>query len=554
MSESNKQVQGSYPKGSGTTAVPILFSLRNVQPSLVKGAIKDSAKDATIVPAAEMKSNTTAVATAVLPPSPKAATMAKLPKPGNRIYNGTIALLVVILCFIVFRNTQVKSNSGLSPVLAGINKTGSDSKKTDGASTTATASVNNAPINSNSPIATSPTPLVLTANSSNASSQSSFDRSSTASLGTASVNLLNPRPEPKHDEGLKIPDTSMSGPSSLSAAKTEVGMMTPPVLPPLPSNPGRDAQESLTLGEPETGSLSKNAPSTMFTSSAKPRNDGADAAMSGELSIGPDSSQVPFAMPAKTEAAAQTRANYGAEAPTAVSRTTPSNTTQVSRSESVVDTGVELTTKELIEAFRAGPSSAPAANVPASSNMNINSAWKNGNSGQSTNSSVTEASATVPARSVSYTPIGGSAAAMKPYTPITQPQSAAYYPTTSNVAPANTAVDTRDAMAQAVSQANPQVMVGQAYPPLPKESQPVSAQNNSSLAIPAYEQYAMDPNKSIPLSAAASNRQPADANANRYQGMAIQQPATTTSRTPYSPTYPSQGSVPSGTPIGYPPK
>ncbi|MEQ1829405.1 MAG: hypothetical protein ABL921_25800, partial [Pirellula sp.] len=103
---------------------------------------------------------------------------------------------------------------------------------------------------------------------------------------------------------------------------------------------------------------------------------------------------------------------------------------------------------------------------------------------------------------------------------------------------------------------NPQLMVGQAYPPLPKEYQPVVSPNSVPLAIPAYEQNAIDNQQAGGgyTGTQQAIRQPNATGSNRYQGVMIQQPATSTAKTPYTPIYPPQIPAQSGNSIGYPPK
>jgi hypothetical protein len=128
MTESNRQHRSAQPQRPGTGSVPVLFSLRNVQPNIV-GGIANSTRSsvATTNSPAEKSTSTvesTPVATQV--PAPIAVAAAQpVPKPAaansNRSFNVVVGTLVIALCLLVIRNTQnsrngtIASNSVSSP-------------------------------------------------------------------------------------------------------------------------------------------------------------------------------------------------------------------------------------------------------------------------------------------------------------------------------------------------------------------------------------------------------------------------------------------------------
>ena len=118
MSEFNKQQQNPYPRASGTGSVPVLFSLRNVQPAIVSGAEnktpgnqalpKAEASDAASVPTI-VSATTQAIVPAIV--STNDATPART---GNRWYNAAILGLVLMLMALVIRNLQSHNNRSSS--------------------------------------------------------------------------------------------------------------------------------------------------------------------------------------------------------------------------------------------------------------------------------------------------------------------------------------------------------------------------------------------------------------------------------------------------------
>ena len=106
MSESIRQQKN--PQGLGTGSVPVLFSLRNVQPSIVGGMGKFKTNE----PQPNKQESTSSVA--VVPAEVSATSPAPIKSitKSNRPYNIAVGLLILALCLLVLRNTQeTKTNS-----------------------------------------------------------------------------------------------------------------------------------------------------------------------------------------------------------------------------------------------------------------------------------------------------------------------------------------------------------------------------------------------------------------------------------------------------------
>jgi hypothetical protein len=110
VNESNRQ-QSPYSQRQRIGSVPVLFSLRNVQPSIVSGTAPANPSAGTpVVSNGAASTNQTMPLAATVPlvaalplsnptKSPSAAS-------SNRAYNVAIGLLVIALCLLVIRNTQ----------------------------------------------------------------------------------------------------------------------------------------------------------------------------------------------------------------------------------------------------------------------------------------------------------------------------------------------------------------------------------------------------------------------------------------------------------------
>ncbi len=104
MSEVHEQHQNLHPRGSGsgTGSVPVLFSLRNVQPAIVSGTTiktqvdqslpKTQASDVAVVPAVVLTND------------------AEPSKIRNQMVNGAILVLVLLLMALAYSNLQGRNN------------------------------------------------------------------------------------------------------------------------------------------------------------------------------------------------------------------------------------------------------------------------------------------------------------------------------------------------------------------------------------------------------------------------------------------------------------
>ena len=115
MNESNRQKVTNQPQRPVVGSVPVLFSVRNVQPRIVGaitqptpsvGAVND------VVPTSPASEATTpAAATFVSNPINTRA-----PSTNNRVYNTAVGLLVIALCLLVIRNTQGSKSDSKEPI------------------------------------------------------------------------------------------------------------------------------------------------------------------------------------------------------------------------------------------------------------------------------------------------------------------------------------------------------------------------------------------------------------------------------------------------------
>ncbi len=106
MSESIRQQKN--PQGLGAGSVPVLFSLRNVQPSIVGGMGKFKTNEAQ----PNQKESASSVAFVPSEISATSPVPIKSITKSNRPYNIAVGLLILALCLLVLRNTQeTKSNS-----------------------------------------------------------------------------------------------------------------------------------------------------------------------------------------------------------------------------------------------------------------------------------------------------------------------------------------------------------------------------------------------------------------------------------------------------------
>ena len=118
MSEFNTQQQNPYPRASGTGSVPVLFSLKNVQPAIVSGSANKTPSNQSLpkTEASDVATVPTALPTTVpnSVPAPVPTNDAAPARTNNRWYNAAIVGLVLMLMALVIRNAQSRNNSSLA--------------------------------------------------------------------------------------------------------------------------------------------------------------------------------------------------------------------------------------------------------------------------------------------------------------------------------------------------------------------------------------------------------------------------------------------------------
>ena len=224
MSNSYMQQNSPTPRGQGVGSVPVLFSLRNVQPNIVSGIANSNNKT----------SNT------AKPPDPESAMVSADPATGipsailkpvhptsknNRPFNVVIALLILALCLLVIRNSQgTKPSSNGEVASSGIptkptpSKEAANPKLESVPPTTAMANVQK-PLELGSPTASAP--VFVTSHSKTSQSNSSvFPTQSEPIPETSSVGESNIVKKSKDNEQLFV-QAQPSIPSLLPNSKQE---------------------------------------------------------------------------------------------------------------------------------------------------------------------------------------------------------------------------------------------------------------------------------------------------------------------------------------------
>lgn len=482
MSEFNKQQQNPYPRVSSTGSVPVLFSLRNVQPAIVSGSAnktpsnpsltKMEASGVVVVPAV-----VPATVSAVVPASVSVVVPAIVPtndatpaRTGNRWTNAAILGLVLMLMALVIRNSQSRNNNSLA-------------KESDKAGTPDKLAVD--------PQADT-FPAIR------------FQPIRPIDIGIAPIHLASNN-DPNNDPNREpIASSPLENTSSMNASWTSDSIAA--------SNDSNDAKDSSTTADASSTPSFPSAPYLLAASgstniSAKPETN-----MIPRL----DETTAPLSSPA---ARPTTRAlhNPSAQSTVAIESTpepspsfalsenksasfaSPVSASPVSGSASpvsapIVDTGVKLTTRQLIDAYRTkqNPTYAASASVPAKLIANR----------------------TVGNDSDARSPSNGGT----PYAPI-----GAEIPLTSTS---------------------------------PIADQPAHSKSNEYQPLYPYEQNAMNINSTVfPATSTDSQsqavRQPTSNGSNRYQGQPTQQPAYA----PYQSVapYQSMAPAPGANSVGYPP-
>lgn len=514
MSESIKQRQNPYPRGQGVGAVPVLFALRNVQPTILNGPQKAQIETTKSV------ASTAAPAALDIPATPQTETVSTPPKRteaakanGNRLYNGAVLVLVLTLCVLVIRNNQ----SGKSGSLAS-----NDSQKTNLQST---------------PNATSSSPVPLLA----AQSLTATSRGQTTFSPAFFPNAAGAPTGMAHSTTAIGPGPSTGIPNSTGLLPIDLG--TAPLELPALANLSNSTQSKQAEGVDEPASDREGILNLVPPS---PQSAQAQSMLTAKPAL------VPALIPALLPAAHSTAMTGSAQIPAKPSKEpTPQKETasDAAPTQDLVDTNETLTTRKLIDLYAQGNTPNNFAAVP-NSLVPSNAAIPNqGMNTGATNTGFTPIYQSGP--NYQSAPSGGVPA----YVASNQgpaPTSLANR-TPSNFQPASTAPSSfpqpnvpQPSFPTANAAANnAMIMSGQAYPPVPKDYH--------SLPIPAYEQSAIDSRQGAPVSTQSASmiRQPSTGGSNRYQGGLIQQPSS--NKAPYTPignaTPPNQ----SGSSFGYPP-
>ena len=141
MSVSNRQEKNPYPKGVGVGSVPVLFTLRNVQPDIVNGIAKTNGTTVETQSSAGSTTSTktsTTVATVAEQTASQASVPSRASVPpttkNNRSFNVAVGVLVIALCLIVIRNTQGNKASSNSTMTSNSGQSNTSDAKTIAAS------------------------------------------------------------------------------------------------------------------------------------------------------------------------------------------------------------------------------------------------------------------------------------------------------------------------------------------------------------------------------------------------------------------------------------
>ncbi|MCY2980347.1 MAG: hypothetical protein NTU79_16890 [Planctomycetota bacterium] len=333
MSELNKQQQNPYPRASGTGSVPVLFSLRNVQPAIVSGSANKTPSNQSLP-----KTETSDVATVPTTVPATVPTNGDTPaRTGNRWYNAAVLGLVLMLMALVIRNSQSRNSSSLAKES---DKAGTPDKMAVDSQANKFQAIRFQPIE---PIDIGIAPNHLSSNS----------------------DLMR---EP-------IASSPLENTSSTNASLTSDSIAA--------SSDSNDAINSSTTAEASSTPSFPSAPYLLASSgstnvSAKPETD-----MIPRL----DETSAPLSSPAArpTNQALHNPSAHSLVAIGSPPEPSPSfalsgnNSASIASpvSESIVDTGKRLTTRELIDAYRTKQNPAYSANTsvpakPISNNMVVN--------------------------------------------------------------------------------------------------------------------------------------------------------------------------------------
>ena len=330
------QQNSPTPRGQGIGSVPVLFSLRNVQPNIVSGIANSNNK--TINTA---KPPDPDPASALVPADPATKIPAAILKPvhptskNNRPFNVVVALLILALCLLVIRNSQGTKPSSKGEVASnGMPTNPTPSKeaanpKLDSVSPSIAKAIEHKPLELGSP--TVGAPVFATSHS-------------TTSLSNSSV--FPTRSEP-------IPETSSVDESNIVKKSKDNEPLLVQARPSIPSLLPNSKLESLDEIYPTSGNSATGNSAT------------------GNLEIARTHSQFGTSFPEPRTAMKQESPSMKADI------TSPTQPTMDASAQAIADTHAPLmTTKEMMSIYQRGNQTSPsssALNGPAPSDNSARS-------------------------------------------------------------------------------------------------------------------------------------------------------------------------------------
>lgn len=454
MTESNRQQRSAQPHRPGTGSVPVLFSLRNVQPNIV-GGIANAAKTAVATPIGQAEKATAKVeSTPVAAPAVAAAQPApKTAANSNRSFNVVVGLLVIALCLLVIRNTQ-SSKNGANAAIA-----------SNSSSTTQTA------IKAEANSLGAPPPIANTSLSNAANAPAN---------APAKVDPFPPLPN------LQPPTLQLAEQKKPETKPVELGSFGTPN-----QVPSSDSMASLDLNDPLSPDNNTKDPISLRGTTTATAPDSLTSTEQNVVQAKPSlllPSSKPETLPANpTLSFPEQRLAWNPAAPVNSNTTSPnqSNSTEPRGSSAPtttgepMDTGATLTTRELID-LRNRSYQAPTANPPSGQSYPNMSSEPNLSVSPVSNVISRGSGNTLPNSSNPYQPIPNNLPP-SPYQPIQNNNNtpSAYQPIPSDST----------------------ILSGRSYPPLPQE--------NPALKVPLYEQSVSNASQSQMIRQPGSNRYPA---------------------------------------------
>ena len=280
MSESKRPTRPSA-QGQVGASVPILFSLKNVQPKIVGSIANGGADSAKAVAVADLSSAKPAVTSAPADSN----TLAKPKVQQNRAYNIAVSLLFLAVCLLVIRNSQ-GPKSGPTDSLAA---TGASSAPTTIAkpdlgpkaiASTSTKQAEMAPFELNAPINWSPSSLLSSSNTTLVAAERIEPEQSATLLTVSNSTVDSPRVPPllansKTEVVVQSGVASNTGPSGESSETSRPSLSFPETR--LAANPAfmdaANSRVSSMEGSIAGSSKSVSEPQTISSAKANGAND-----------------------------------------------------------------------------------------------------------------------------------------------------------------------------------------------------------------------------------------------------------------------------------------